>query len=228
MSGHTRRSFLKASAATASVIGLRPVAGLAQTRRMDELIDEDATGLAERLRAREFTQAELVETFIRRIEVMNPALNFMTNSAFDRARSKADTIPLDAPFAGVPILMKDMIDIGGLPRTDGSRFMLKNVPERSVEYVEAVEAAGFNILGQTNVPEMASFIITNNDVFGATKKPVEPGLFRFLFQWRIGCRGCGGGCSDGARNRRCRVQSASAFRDRHFRHEAKSTADAVR
>ncbi len=141
---------------------------------MDELIDEDATGLAERLRAREFTQAELVETFIRRIEVINPALNFMTNPAFDRARSKADTIPVDAPFAGVPILMKDMIDIAGLPRTDGSRFMLKNFPERSVQYVEAVEAAGFNVLGQTNVPELASFVITNNDVFGATRNPWNP------------------------------------------------------
>ena len=171
MSGQTRRAFLMASAAAASVIGLRPVAGLTQTRSMDELIDEDATGLAIRLRAREFTQSELVETIIRRIEVMNPALNFMTNSAFDRARSKADTIPLDAPFAGVPILMKDMIDIGGLPRTDGSRLKLKNIPERSVEYVEAIEQAGLNILGQTNVPEMASFIITNNNVFGATKNP---------------------------------------------------------
>ena len=174
MPGHTRRSFLRASAATASVIGLRPISGFAQKRLMDELIDEDATALAQLLRAREFTQAELVETFIRRIEVMNPALNFMTNSAFDRARSKADTIPLDAPFAGVPILMKDMIDIGGMPRTDGSRLMLKNVPERSVEYVEAIEQAGLNILGQTNVPEMASFVITNNDVFGATRNPWNP------------------------------------------------------
>ncbi|MDO6797210.1 amidase [Shimia thalassica] len=174
MAAQTRRSFLKRTAAAASVVGMGPVNALAQTRRMDELIDEDATGLAERLRAREFTQSELVETFIRRIEVMNPALNFMTNPAFDRARVKADTIPLDAAFAGVPILMKDMIDIGGLPRTDGSRFMLKNVPKRNVDYVDGVEAAGFNILGQTNVPELASFIITNNDVFGATKNPWNP------------------------------------------------------
>ncbi|MGJ8583957.1 MAG: amidase [Marinosulfonomonas sp.] len=171
MSGHTRRSFLKATAATASVLGMQPVAGLAQTRSMDELIEEDAIGLAARLRAREFTQTELVEIVIRRIEVMNPALNFMTNTAYDRAFSKAGTFALDTPFAGVPMLMKDMIDIGGMPRTDGSRFMLNNVPERSVAYVEAVEAAGFNILGQTNVPELASFIITNNDVFGATKNP---------------------------------------------------------
>lgn len=57
MSEQTRRSFLMRSAAAASVIGLRPVAGLTQTRSMDELIDEDATGLAIRLRAREFTQS---------------------------------------------------------------------------------------------------------------------------------------------------------------------------
>jgi amidase len=174
MSEPTRRTFLMATAAAATVAGFPAGQGFAQTRRMDELIDEDATGLAVRLRAREFTQAELVETFVRRIEVMNPALNFMTNSAFDRARSKADTIPLDAPFAGVPILMKDMIDIAGLPRTDGSRFMLKNFPKKSVQYVEAVEEAGFNILGQTNVPELASFVITNNDVFGATRNPWNP------------------------------------------------------
>jgi len=171
MAGQSRRSFLKASAATAAALGLPPTIGFAQTHRLDELIDEDATGLAKRLRAREFTRAELIETVIRRIEVMNPALNFMTNSAFDRARIKAETIPLDAPFAGVPILMKDMIDIGGLPRTDGSRLKLKNVPRRSVEYVKAVEQAGLNIIGQTNVPEMASFVITNNDVYGATKNP---------------------------------------------------------
>ncbi len=54
---------------------------------------------------------------------MNPALNFMTNSAFDRARSEGRHGPADAPFAGVPILMKDMIDIAGLPRTDGLWFM---------------------------------------------------------------------------------------------------------
>ena len=174
MSKPTRREFLMATAAVASVVGLPSGRGLAQTRHLDELVDEDATGLAKRLRAREFTQTELVEIFIRRVEVMNPALNFMTNSAFDRARRMADTIPLNAPFAGVPILMKDMIDIGGLPRTDGSRLMLKNVPERSVEYVKAVEHAGLNILGQTNVPEMASFVITNNDVFGATRNPWNP------------------------------------------------------
>jgi amidase len=171
MSKLTRRVILKGALVGAAIQGMHSVPTLAKSQRPDELIDEDATGLAALLRGRQITQTELVEIFIRRIEVMNPVLNFMTNRAFDRARQMAGTIPLDAPFAGVPILMKDMIDIGGLPRTDGSRLMLQNIPTRNVDYVEAVEQAGLNILGQTNVPEMASFVITNNDVFGATRNP---------------------------------------------------------
>ena len=171
-----RRDFIKGSVAVTSIglAGFTTGQGAAQSLKHDELIDEDALGLAARLRAREFSQAELVEIFIRRVEVMNPVLNFMTNDAFDRARKAAGNISLDTRFAGVPILMKDMIDIGGLRRTDGSRLMLENKPERNVAFVDAVEAAGFNIFGQTNVPELASFIITNNAVFGPTRNPWNP------------------------------------------------------
>ncbi|MEP4077757.1 amidase [Haloferula sp.] len=173
MSPIHRRKFLKGSIFAATA-GLSAGRLFAQDLKHDPLIDEDALGLAAMLRAREISQLELLEIFIRRIEVMNPALNFMTNEAFDRARKAAGTIPLNTRFAGVPILMKDMIDIAGLRRTDGSRLMLENRPERNVAYVDAVEQAGLNIFGQTNVPEMASFVITNNDVFGATRNPWSP------------------------------------------------------
>lgn len=168
-----RRDFLRTSVAAASAlfVGIAREQAWAKGQKYDELINEDALGLAARLRAREFSQAELLEIFIRRVEVMNPTLNFMTNDAFERARKTAGKISLNTRFAGVPILMKDMIDIGGLRRTDGSRLMLENRPERNVAFVDGVENAGFNIFGQTNVPEMASFVITNNDVFGATRNP---------------------------------------------------------
>jgi amidase len=168
-----RREFLKDSifAAAAGFTGLSAGWAFAQGLKHDPLIEEDALGLAALLHAGEISQLELLEIFIRRVEVMNPVLNFMTNEAFDRARKAAGTIPLDTRFAGVPILMKDLIDIGGLRRTDGSRLMLENRPARNVAYVDALEQAGLNIFGQTNVPEMASFIITNNEVFGATRNP---------------------------------------------------------
>ncbi|MEP0203575.1 MAG: amidase family protein [Halioglobus sp.] len=168
-----RRTFIKNSvtAAGAGLAGMSIEYGAAQNLKLDELIDEDALGLAAKLRAGDFSQAEMVDIFIRRVEVMNPILNFMTNDAFERARNNAGTIPFDTRFAGVPILMKDMIDIGGLRRTDGSRLLMENRPKSNVAFVDSLEAAGFNILGQTNVPEMASFIITNNDAFGATRNP---------------------------------------------------------
>ena len=168
MMTHSRRTFLKAAGA-AALIPMAPALG--QSRHIDDLIDYDATGLAALLRSRQISQAELVEVIIRRIEVMNPALGFMTNETFDRARQKAGTIPMDTPFAGVPMLMKDMIDVGGVPRTDGSRMFLDNIPKENVAYVDGVEAAGFNILGMTNVPKLASSIITSNEVFGPTRNP---------------------------------------------------------
>ncbi|MGI9434416.1 MAG: amidase [Geminicoccaceae bacterium] len=171
MASATRRSFLVSSTAV-PLLSASPI--LAQMSGIDELVDLDATDLAELLRRREISQTELVNIVIRRIEVMNPALNFMTNKAYERALEKAETVPLNTPFAGVPILMKDMIDVGGVPRTDGSRMMLENVPAKNVAYVDAVEAAGLNILGMTNVPELASFILTNNEVFGATRNPWQP------------------------------------------------------
>lgn len=138
---------------------------------IDAFIDHDALGLAHLVRTRELSQAELVEIVIQRIEVLDPVLNFMTTRAFERARAQAGTIAIDSRFAGVPILMKDMIDVGGIRRTDGSRLFAERVPEKNVAYVDGIEAAGLNILGMTNVPEFANGAVTSNDLFGATHNP---------------------------------------------------------
>ena len=137
----------------------------------DAFTDYDALGLARLVQTKELSQTELLEIVIGRIEALNPVLNFMTTRAFDRARARAATIPSDSHFAGVPILMKDMIDVGGIRRTDGSRLFADRVPAKSVAYVDAIEAAGLNILGMTNVPEFANGATTNNELFGATLNP---------------------------------------------------------
>jgi len=137
----------------------------------DEFLDRDALALAELVKRGDISALELTEIVIRRIEATNPELNFMTTPDFDRARLRAPNVSPDTPFAGVPILIKDMIDVGGLARTDGSRLNAQNVPEANVAYIDAVEAAGLNILGMTNVPEFASLVLTANEVFGATRNP---------------------------------------------------------
>lgn len=112
------------------------------TRELDEFVNYDATGLADLIKKKEVTPSELVEVFIRRIETINPIINCIATPTFERARAKAKTIPSDTVFAGVPSLIKDMIDIGGVRRTDGSRLLATNIPQKSVAWIEAFERAG--------------------------------------------------------------------------------------
>lgn len=169
----TRRGFLASVSAAGLAVGLNSFPqAQARTRAVDEFIDYDALGMAGLIKAKEISRTEAVEIVIRRIEALDPIINAITTKTYDRALEKAETIPLDSTFAGMPILIKDMIDVGGVRRTDGSRLQLTNVPAENVEYIDGVEAAGMNILGMTNVPEFAQMgIITNNSAFGATKNP---------------------------------------------------------
>jgi amidase len=140
----------------------------------DQFAGLDALDLAKLVTSRQATALEITDAVIARIEALNPVLNFMTTCDFDRARDRARNASADTEFSGVPFLMKDMIDVGGLPRTDGSKLMLQNVPQQNVAYVDAIEDAELNILGLTNVPEFAAGITTDNAVFGATKNPLKP------------------------------------------------------
>jgi amidase len=171
----SRRLFLQASSAAlcaGSLPGFFINKALARPRQPDELFEYDALGLAGLIKKGELSQIEVVDLVIRRIEALNPILNLITTKTYARAREKAGHIPVDSTFAGVPILIKDMIDVGGVRRTDGSRLMLTNVPKKNVGYIDGVEAAGMNILAMTNVPEFAQLgLVTNNTTFGMSRNP---------------------------------------------------------
>ena len=118
-----RRDFIKLSTTAALGAVSAPSWGAAtplNTHRPDEFIDYDALGLAQLIKNKEVSPAELVDVVIRRIEAVNPIINCISTPTFDRAKMKAPTFSADSKFAGVPSLIKDMIDIGGVRRTDGS------------------------------------------------------------------------------------------------------------
>lgn len=170
----SRRQFMKTAAAStlAAKISLSTTSALARYRSHDEFVEQDALGMAQLIKSGEISQREAVEIVIRRIEAIDPIINALSTRTFERALERADMIPKDSTFAGMPILIKDMIDVGGVRRTDGSRLNLTNVPKRNVRYIDGVEEAGFNILGMTNVPEFAQLgLLTNNSAFGATMNP---------------------------------------------------------
>jgi amidase len=171
----SRRKVLKSIIGTASYAALVPAVArtaVAAPKKLDEFVDYDALGMAGLIKRGEISQKEAVEITIRRIEALEPLINAITTRTYDRAFEKAESISKDTTFAGVPILIKDMIDVGGVRRTDGSRMMLTNIPRENVKYIDGVEAAGMNIIGMTNVPEFAQLgIVTNNTAFGMSKNP---------------------------------------------------------
>jgi amidase len=183
----SRRSFLQQSVAAALLAS--PLAGCGKQPQtsnttnstvFDEFLDFDTLELANLVKTKQVSQLELVETVIRRIEAINPSINFMTNRFYERAREGAGNFSEDTPFAGVPLLLKDMTDLGGMPRTDGSNFPQNNVPQHSALYVDGLEDAGFNFLGMTNVSEHAGVGGTDNIRFGATRNPWNLDYYPFM------------------------------------------------
>ncbi len=83
----------------------------------------DGLGLAGLVRKGDVSPLELVEAAIDRIEARNPHLNAVVHKMYDGARHAAAHVPHDAPFAGVPFLLKDLLSAyAGVPLTNGCRF----------------------------------------------------------------------------------------------------------
>jgi hypothetical protein len=86
----------------------------------------DGLGLAELVKKKEISAAEICEEAIVRIERVNPALNAVITPMYDLAREAVQNNLPDGPFAGVPFLLKDLLgDFAGVPQTMGSKA-LKN------------------------------------------------------------------------------------------------------
>jgi len=135
----------------------------------------DATAQAALVRAGEVTPAELVEAAIARVEHLNPALNAVIFDRRDKARVEAaDPALPDGPFRGVPFLLKDCVaHSAGDPYHCGMR-VLKDagwVEPEDTWLVERFRAAGFVIIGKTNLPELASSVTTEPLAYGATHNP---------------------------------------------------------
>lgn len=136
----------------------------------------DGLGLAELVRKKKVSPAELCEEAILRIEKLNPALNAVIHTMYDSARMAAKG-PLPAgPFRGVPFLLKDLIsDCAGAPMTMGSRAFRNYIPARDSEMVCRYKNAGFVILGKTNTPEFGLMGVTEPELFGPTRNPWNTG-----------------------------------------------------
>jgi amidase len=135
----------------------------------------DALGLAELVRGREVTPAELVACAIERIEARNPRLNAVVHAMYEEARAAAAGPLSDGPFAGVPFLLKDLLaPCAGQPLTGSCRFLGDYVADHDSELVARYRRAGLIFVGQTNAPELGFMAVTESRFRGAAHNPWNP------------------------------------------------------
>lgn len=136
-----------------------------------DYLRHDALGLAELVAAGEVSAAELLEAAISRAGQVNPRINALVIPMFEQARSRVRE-PLAGPFAGVPFLIKDIIqDYAGVPATSGSRALRDWKPPSHASYTQRCLDAGLVIFGKTATPELALKGITESQAWGVTRNP---------------------------------------------------------
>lgn len=142
--------------------------------RMTEPLDHDAVGQADLVRRGEVSAEELVSAAITRIEARNPELNAVIHERFDAALAEAAGELPDGPFRGVPFLVKDGVcAMAGEPFHAGMAFLKRHgyVAQHDQWLAERYRAAGFVILGSTNLPELALVSTTEPAAYGPTRNP---------------------------------------------------------
>ena len=144
---------------------------------MNELTKQPVTKLAELIRRHAVSPVEVVEAYLRRIEILNPRLNAVVTLAPDalsraqEAESQLMRGETVGPLHGVPVTVKDTIETKGLLTTSGSRRRAQHVPHEDAPAVARLKAAGAIVLGKTNVSEMAMSYDCDNPLFGRTNNP---------------------------------------------------------
>jgi len=132
----------------------------------------DGLGLAELVRQKEVSAAELVETAIARAEAVNPTLNFMVYRDFEQARAAAQReVPMGL-FAGVPFFLKDILAFAkGMPTRQGARFIPPLPFPHDSLLTTRFRNAGLIPLGKTNVPEYGLLPTTESRLYGPARNP---------------------------------------------------------
>jgi amidase len=139
-----------------------------------ELWRQGAGELARRIREGEVTSRAVVEAHLERIAAVNPTVNAVTRVLADEALAAADAAdagPASGPLHGVPITVKENIDLAGTATTQGVPALAEAVAEVDAPVVERMRAAGAIPIGRTNLPEFGLRISTANPLHGRTFNP---------------------------------------------------------
>jgi len=130
------------------------------------------------LRDRKASPVELTDAYLARIARLDPQLNTSIRVLADQARAAARTAEQEigrgvwrGPLHGVPIGIKDLFDVAGVPTTMGSKILRDNVPAHDATVVERLKSAGAVIVSKQNLHEFAFGITSENPHYGVVRNP---------------------------------------------------------
>ena len=139
---------------------------------MKSFSDQDATALADLVRRKEVSPAELLDAALESAHAAQDELNCFSQVFEDHARKQiAFGLPA-GPFAGVPFATKDLgVRLEGLPLTSGSRAFREMVADFDSTLTKRYKAAGLVIFAQTTSPEFGLTTSTESALYGQTRNP---------------------------------------------------------
>lgn len=138
------------------------------------------TSLAPRLTSGEVRSERLTEEALATIAALNPRLNAFITVTADEALATARAADREiaagrhlGPLHGVPISLKDLIDVAGTPTTAASKLRENHIATHDAPIVANLRAAGAVLIGKTNLHEFAFGTTSEDSAWGPARNPVD-------------------------------------------------------
>ena len=145
---------------------------------MTDLAFKPAVELARMIKEKQISSVDLLDFYRERYQQHNAKLNAIVITDFEQARARA--IQADqalagsdnwGPLHGLPLTVKDNIEVVGMRCTGGSSLLKNHQPAKNAALVQRLLDAGAIIFGKTNLPEFGADFQSHNEVFGTTNNP---------------------------------------------------------
>ncbi len=132
------------------------------------------SALRRKLRTREASPLEALDALEARIGKVDPVVHGYLSRDYAAARSFAEKADVNLPLGGVPIAIKDVINVNGEPCSCGSKILDGYTANYDATVIKLLRAAGAIPFGRCNMDEFAMGSSTENSAFGRTCNPWDP------------------------------------------------------
>ncbi|HEY8966465.1 MAG TPA: Asp-tRNA(Asn)/Glu-tRNA(Gln) amidotransferase subunit GatA [Candidatus Methylacidiphilales bacterium] len=135
------------------------------------LVFDDIVSLRKKLAAKEVSPVQVTEALLERISQVDPKLKAYNYLNPEAALAQAKEADVTKPLGGVPIAIKDVINVKGDPNTCSSKILQGYVAPYDGTVIAKLREAGAILLGRTNMDEFAMGSSTENSAWGITRNP---------------------------------------------------------